>query len=89
MEVVKRKQLYENIALVTDDTMPDRLMEGHLNRIVRLAVAKGMPAEKAIYLATFTPARRMHLDDRESSRRGRRRISSFFPTWKALCRKRF
>ena len=64
VEVVKRKQLYENIALVTDDTMPDRLMEGHLNRIVRLAVAKGMPAEKAIYLATFTPARRMHLDDR-------------------------
>jgi len=64
VEVVKRKQLYENIALVTDDTMPDRLMEGHLNRIVRLAVEKGMPAEKAIYLATFTPARRMHLDDR-------------------------
>mgnify|MGYP000656531109 CR=1 FL=1 len=64
VEVVKRKQLYENIALVTDDTMPDRLMEGHLNRIVRLAVEKGMPAEKAIYLATFTPARRMHLDER-------------------------
>lgn len=64
VEVVKRKQLYENIALVTDDTMPDRLMEGHLNRIVRLAVEKGMSAEKAIYLATFTPARRMHLDDR-------------------------
>lgn len=64
VEVVKRKQLYENIALVTDDTMPDRLIEGHLNRIVRLAVEKGMPAEKAIYLATFTPARRMHLDDR-------------------------
>lgn len=64
VEVVKRKQLYENIALVSDDTMPDRLMEGHLNRIVRLAVEKGMPAEKAIYLATFTPARRMHLDDR-------------------------
>ena len=61
---MKRHQLYENVALVTDDTMPDRLMEGHLNRIVRLAVEKGMPAEKAVYLATFTPARRMHLDDR-------------------------
>ncbi len=71
VEAVKRNQLYENIALVTDDTMPDRLMEGHLNRIVRLAVEKGMPAEKAIYLATFTPARRMHLDDRGSLRRGR------------------
>lgn len=64
VEAVKRHQLYENVALVTDDTMPDRLMEGHLNRIVRLAVEKGMPAEKAVYLATFTPARRMHLDDR-------------------------
>lgn len=64
VEAVKRRKIYENVALVTDDTMPDRLMEGHLNRIVRLAVEKGMPAEKAIYLATFTPARRMHLDDR-------------------------
>ena len=56
--------LYENVALVTDDTMPDRLLKGQLNRIVKAAVKAGMPVEKAIYCATFTPARRMHLDDR-------------------------
>lgn len=56
--------LYENVALVTDDTMPDRLLQGQLNRIVEAAVKAGMPVEKAIYCATFTPARRMHLDDR-------------------------
>lgn len=56
--------LYENVALVTDDTMPDHLMDGHLDRNVRLAVKNGMPVEKAIYCATWTPARRMHLDDR-------------------------
>lgn len=56
--------LYENVALVTDDTMPDRLLKGQLNRIVKAAVKAGMQVEKAIYCATFTPARRMHLDDR-------------------------
>lgn len=56
--------LCENVALVTDDTMPDRLLKGQLNRIVKAAVKAGMPVEKAIYCATFTPARRMHLDDR-------------------------
>lgn len=56
--------LYENIALITDDTMPDKLLKGQLNQIVGHTVRMGMPAEKAIYCATFTPARRMHLDDR-------------------------
>ncbi len=62
--VVCEKQLYENVALITDDTMPDQLLKGHLNKIVELAVQMGMPVEKAIYCATLTPARRMHLDDR-------------------------
>lgn len=44
--------------------MPDQLLKGQLNRIVAHAVKNGMPVEKAIYCATFTPARRMHLDDR-------------------------
>ena len=44
--------------------MPDQLLKGHLNQIVRTAVLAGMPVEKAIYCATYTPARRMHLDDR-------------------------
>lgn len=56
--------LYENIALVTDDIMPDQLIKGHLNRNLSLAVSHGMPPEKAIYCATFTPARRMGLNDR-------------------------
>ena len=45
--------------------MPDQLLQGHLNHIVRTAVYAGIPVEKAIYCATYTPARRMHLDDRD------------------------
>lgn len=64
VRAVCENNLYENVALVTDDTMPDRLLKGQLNRIVEAAVRAGMPFEKAVYCATFTPARRMHLDDR-------------------------
>lgn len=64
VETVCRYGLYENVALVTDDTMADKLISGQLNRIVEAAAAAGMPVEKAIYCATYTPARRMHLDDR-------------------------
>lgn len=64
VETVCRNHLYENVALITDDTMPDQLLLGQLNRIVSHAVKCGMPAEQAIYCATLTPARRMHLDDR-------------------------
>ncbi|OKZ71396.1 MAG: adenosine deaminase [Clostridiales bacterium 52_15] len=66
-EVVKTvcdNELYENVALVTDDTMADKLLTGHLNKIIEMAVRAGMPMEKAIYCATWTPSRRMHLDDR-------------------------
>lgn len=66
-EVVKtvcENGLYENVALVTDDTMADRLLIGQLNKIIEAAVKAGMPMEKAIYCATWTPSRRMHLDDR-------------------------
>ena len=64
VDTVCRYGLYENVALITDDTMPDQLLKGQLNQIVGHAVKNGMPVEKAIYCATFTPARRMHLDDR-------------------------
>lgn len=64
VRAVCENELYENTALITDDTMADRLLEGQLNRIVESAVAAGMPVEKALYCATWTPARRMHLDDR-------------------------
>lgn len=66
-EVVKtvcENALYENVALVTDDTMADKLLAGQLNKIIEAAVKAGMPMEKAIYCATWTPSRRMHLDDR-------------------------
>ena len=53
------------MAFVTDDTMPDALLQrGHLNYIVKTAMALGYPPEKAIYDATFTPAQRMRLFDR-------------------------
>lgn len=64
VDTVCKNGLYENIALITDDTMPDQLLDGQMDRIVRAAVKAGMPLEKAIYCATYTPARRMHLDDR-------------------------
>lgn len=64
VDTVCEHQLYENVALITDDTMPDQLLHGHLNRITAHAVKQGMPAEKAVYCSTYTPARRMHLDDR-------------------------
>ena len=64
VDTVCKNHLYENVALVTDDTMPDQLLKGQLNRIVKKAAELGMPVEKAIYCATLTPARRMHLDDR-------------------------
>lgn len=56
--------LYEHFALVTDDVMADRLMDGHLNKLVKKAIRRGMSPEMAIYTSTFTPARRMGLKDR-------------------------
>ena len=44
--------------------MADKLPKGHLNEIIKYAVKLGMPVEKAIYCSTYTPARRMHLEDR-------------------------
>lgn len=57
-------QFYDYFAFVTDDVMVDKLTNGHLNELIKLAVSYGMPLEKAIYCATYTPARRMHLEDR-------------------------
>ena len=57
--------LIEYVSFVTDDTMADTLYEtGHLNAVVEKAVKKGFPLEQAIYCATYTPSRRMHLYDR-------------------------
>jgi len=64
VETIKENNLYESIALITDDTMPDHLIIGQLNLIVKEAIRLGMPPQKAIYIATHTPARRMNLTDR-------------------------
>lgn len=64
IRTIVENNLYENVALVTDDVVPDKLAQGQLNTVVRYAVECGMPLEKAVYCATFTGARRMHLDDR-------------------------
>jgi adenine deaminase len=57
--------LYEHLALVTDDVMADTLVKkGHLDHILRKIVKMGVSLENAIYMATYTPARRMRLHDR-------------------------
>ncbi len=64
MDFLIENSLYEHFCLVTDDVMADKLMEGHLNLLLKKAVAMGMKIEDAIYVSTFTPARRMGLLDR-------------------------
>ncbi len=64
--------LHEHACLVTDDTMPDTLLaEGQLSRVYRRAVALGLPPETALYMSTYTPARRMRLTDRGAIAPGR------------------
>lgn len=64
MEVVVKNQFYEYCAIVTDDIMADELLKGHLNANVQLAIEAGIPVEQAIYMSTYTPARRMGFQDR-------------------------
>lgn len=64
IEVIVKHNLYEYVALVTDDVMADDLLEGHLNNNIKKAISLGMPPEKAIYCSTYTPSRRMNLTDR-------------------------
>lgn len=64
LRVVVENNFYEYMAIITDDVMADDLLEGHLDANVRLATSCGMPAEQAIYCATYTPARRMGFQDR-------------------------
>lgn len=56
--------LYEHFVLVTDDVIADKLVKEHLNEILKEAVKLGMSIENAIYVSTYTPARRMNLLDR-------------------------
>ncbi len=64
-QAIKEYNLYENVAIVTDDTTPANLINhGHLNSVVMEMVKCGLEFEKAVYCATATPARRMRLYDR-------------------------
>lgn len=64
IDALVHNHFYEYFSIVTDDVMADHLEKGHLNLLVKLASDLGMPIEKAIYCATYTPSRRMHLHDR-------------------------
>lgn len=65
LDYICKNQLFEYCGFVTDDTMADVLYtEGQLNRVVEKAIQMGFPLEQAIYCATYTPSRRMHLYDR-------------------------
>lgn len=65
MEYLISHAVSEHFCFVTDDVMTDSLVQtGHLDHLVRKAIAMGMSPEDAVYAATFTPARRMKMADR-------------------------
>ncbi|MDO4168346.1 MAG: adenine deaminase C-terminal domain-containing protein [Lachnospiraceae bacterium] len=65
LDYIREHQLYEYCSFVTDDTMADVLYQkGQLNYVVEKAIQMGFPLEQALYCATYTPSRRMHLYDR-------------------------
>ena len=77
LQYIIENNLYEYCAFVTDDTMADTLWkEGQLNRVVEKAMALGFPVEQAIYCASYTASRRMHLYDRGTIAPGR--LADFF-----------
>lgn len=44
------------VLLITDDVMPNRLVSGHLDRVLQLAVEEGWPMLDALASATIRPA---------------------------------
>ena len=64
IQILNDHDLYEHVAIITDDIMADDLLDGHLDANLRQAVEAGMPLEEAIYVTTYTPARRMGFQDR-------------------------
>lgn len=65
LDYICQNNLFEYCAFVTDDTMADTLWKnGQLNHVVEQAIAMGFPVEQAIYCASYTASRRMHLFDR-------------------------
>ena len=64
IDYLVENKLYEHFSLVTDDVMADKIVNSHLNKLLMEVVKLGMPIEEAIYVSTFTPARRIGLNDR-------------------------
>ncbi|KWX83619.1 adenosine deaminase [Paenibacillus riograndensis] len=65
VDYLVRHAVSEHFCFVTDDVMTDSMVKtGHLDHLVRKAIAMGMAPEDAVYAATFTPARRMKMNDR-------------------------
>lgn len=65
IDVIREKNLFEYVSLVTDDVMAcDFIDTGHLDGVLKDAMLNGLSFEEALYLATYTPARRMKLLDR-------------------------
>lgn len=71
MKVIVENDFYEYASIITDDVMADDLLQGHLNENLKKAVKAGLPIEKAIYMTTYTPARRMGFHDRGEIAPGR------------------
>jgi len=49
------------LAFCTDDMHPDRLLQGHINLLLKRAVAKGVEPLAAIRAATFAPVKHFNL----------------------------
>ncbi|QRG67570.1 adenine deaminase [Brevibacillus choshinensis] len=65
MDYLIKQDVSEHFCFVTDDVMTDSLhARGHLNHLVKKAIAMGMEPERAIYASTYTPAKRMNMHDR-------------------------
>ncbi len=63
IEFVNSLKDRSRILFVTDDIFPDRLINGHLNSIVTLAINNGMEPIDAISSATLRPSEYLNLRD--------------------------
>jgi len=72
IRTLTKGNLFPFFCFVTDDVMPDHLVEkGHLDYLLKLAMAESMRFEDALYCATWTPAQRMQLKERGALMPGR------------------
>lgn len=79
IDLVRQYNMYERVALVTDDIMADELVsKGQLDKNLRKLIQLGMPPELAIYISTYTPAKHIGWRDRGCIAAGR--LADFFVT---------